>query len=265
MAIKAVIFDLDDTLIVDEAITKEAMRLTAAQASKQHGVDQAVFLSSAARIGRSLWEASASYSYCLEIGIIDHECLWGEIPGDSAETAALRGWALSYRSALFDAVLRAQEISDEDAADALAQTFASSRRRLQRLMPDAKETLARLQSSRRIALLTNGDSGLQREKVASSGLEKFFDAIVISGEHGIGKPQAGIFHSLLAKLGVHASEAVMVGNSLERDIAGAKNAGLAASIWLRVSGSEEYADVVPDHTIDGLHELSELIDSLPSK
>lgn len=262
MAIKAVIFDLDDTLIVDEATTKEAMRAASELALKLHGIDRTAFLADAARMGKSLWEASPSFGYCLDIGIIDHECLWGEFPGDKPETAALREWATGYRDALFDAVLRAHGISDEDAADSLAQEFAASRRRLQRLMPDATETLARLQASYRLALLTNGDSGLQREKIAASGLGKFFDAVAVSGEIGIGKPDAGIFCALLAELGLAGSEAVMVGNSLERDIAGAKNAGLAASIWLRVSGSEEFADTVPDYAIDGLHELPAIIDSL---
>ena len=262
MAIKAVIFDLDDTLIVDEAVTKEAMRATAALASKHHGTDQTLFLSDASRLGKSLWDSSPSHGYCLEIGIIDHECLWGEFPGGKPEVAALREWSLNYRGALFDAVLRSQGISDEDAADSLARAFAESRRRLQRLMPDARETLARLRTSHRIALLTNGDSGLQREKITASGLGKFFDAIAVSGELGIGKPCAGIFHALLAELGLKADDAVMVGNSLERDVAGAKNAGLAASIWLRVPGSEEFANVVPDHTVDGLHELPALIGRL---
>jgi len=262
MAIKAVLFDLDDTLIVDEAVTKDALHATAALASEQHGTDQTVFLSDAARLGKAFWEASPSHRYCLEIGIIDHECLWGDFPGDNPEVVTLRKWARNYRRALFDAVLRAQEISDEDAAEALAREFASSRRRLQRLMPDARETLARLRISRRIALLTNGDSGLQREKITASGLGKFFDAIAISGECGVGKPRAEIFHALLAELALEPNEAVMVGNSLERDIAGAKNAGLAGAIWLRVPGSEEPADVLPDHTIDGLHELPALLDPL---
>ncbi len=262
MAIKAVIFDLDDTLIVDEAITKDAMLATAELATRLHGTSQAAFLADAARLGRAQWEASPVHRYCTEIGIIDHECLWGDFPGDAPETATLREWSLHYRGALFDAVLRAQGISDEDAADALADAFADSRRRLQRLMPDAKETLARLQGRYRIALLTNGDSAMQREKIAASGLGKFFDAVVVSGELGIGKPHAGVFCAVLAQLELTESEAAMVGNSLHRDIAGAKNAGLAAAIWLRVAGSEEFADVEPDHTIDGLFALPALIDCL---
>jgi FMN phosphatase YigB (HAD superfamily) len=52
----------------------------------------------------------------------------------------------------------------------------------------------------------------------------------------------------------------MVGNSLERDIAGALNAKLAAAIWIQVPGSEEQADVTPHHTIRGLHEIPALLE-----
>jgi FMN phosphatase YigB (HAD superfamily) len=51
----------------------------------------------------------------------------------------------------------------------------------------------------------------------------------------------------------------MVGNSLERDIAGALNAKLAAAIWIQVPGSEERAEVAPHHTIRGLHEIPALV------
>jgi FMN phosphatase YigB (HAD superfamily) len=50
----------------------------------------------------------------------------------------------------------------------------------------------------------------------------------------------------------------MVGNSLERDIAGARNAGMI-SVWLKVPGSEEHAAVEPDFTISGLAELPALL------
>jgi FMN phosphatase YigB (HAD superfamily) len=53
----------------------------------------------------------------------------------------------------------------------------------------------------------------------------------------------------------------MVGNSLERDIAGARNAGIC-SIWLKVVGSEEHAVVEPDFTISGLMELPALLERL---
>jgi putative hydrolase of the HAD superfamily len=129
-------------------------------------------------------------------------------------------------------------------------------------MPDAVETLARLKPNHKIALLTNGAPDLQREKIAASGLGKHFDAIAVSGERGIGKPRPEIFHMLLKELGVEPESAVMLGNSLERDIAGALNAGLAAAVWLQVPGSEEHDDVKPHHTVRGLHEVPPLVETL---
>ena len=56
----------------------------------------------------------------------------------------------------------------------------------------------------------------------------------------------------------------MVGNSLERGIQGAKNAGIT-SIWLKVAGSEEHAAVEPDHTITALSQLPDLVAKLDSE
>jgi putative hydrolase of the HAD superfamily len=258
MAIEAVLFDLDDTLIVDEVVSREAMESTAQLAAKLAGVDSAKFQADATRIGAELWRAGDCLEYTRSIGISFHECLWGRFEGASPELTALRNWALGYRVAVFAAALRHQE-SPDDAAAELSAHFENTRRRFQRLMPDAAETLVRLKKDYKIALLTNGAPDLQREKIAASGLGGYFDAIAVSGEHGIGKPRPEIFQILLKELSVPASRAVMVGNSLERDIAGARNAELAAAIWLRVPGSEEHADTLPHHTITGLHEVPPLV------
>lgn len=251
---EAILFDLDDTLIVDEEISKSAMEATAQLAAKAHGADVGRFLSDARRITQTLWRGNPALDYCANMGVTAEECLWGHF--DGADLTELRSWSMDFRAALFDAVLREQSLPGDDGS--LAVHFADSRRKLQRLMPDARETLARLKPSFRIGLLTNGAPDLQREKIAASGLAPFFDAVAVSGEHGVGKPRPEIFHILLDSLGVTASGAVMVGNSLARDIAGARNAEIARAIWLKVPGSEEYADVTPDHTITGLHELPAL-------
>jgi len=255
--VEAILFDLDDTLIVDEEISKSAMEATAGLAAKLHGADSGRFLIDARRISQALWLENPALDYCANIGITAEECLWGEFAGQSSDLTALRSWSMEFRTALFDAVLREQSLPGDDGS--LAVHFADSRRKLQRLMPDARETLARLKPSFRIGLLTNGAPDLQREKIAASGLAPFFDSIAVSGEHGIGKPRPEIFHILLDSLGVTASGAVMVGNSLARDIAGAQKAGITRTIWLKVPGSEEYADVTPDQTITGLHELVPLL------
>jgi putative hydrolase of the HAD superfamily len=253
----AVLFDLDDTLVVDEAISKDAMNATAVLAAKLHGADVARFLADSSRISQSLWLGNPCLDYCADIGITAEECLWGNFAGDSHELSSLRSWAMDFRLALFDAVLREQELPDDDGA--LAAEFAASRRKLQRLMPDARETLARLKASFKIGLLTNGAPDLQREKLAASGLAPFFDAVTVSGECGIGKPKPEIFRILLRELGIPPEAAMMVGNSLARDIAGAQAAGIGSTVWLKVPGSEEFADAHPDHTITGLHELPALL------
>ncbi len=253
MSIQAILFDLDDTLIVDEAISKSALELTAALAAKLHGADIAQFIADSGKISRALWRENPCAAYCQETGITAEECLWGHFTGESPDLVALRAWAMNFRLALFDAVLRKQGLTGDE--EPLAREFSDSRRRLQRLMPDAKETLARLKSTYKIGLLTNGAPDLQREKIATSGLGSFIDAVAVSGEHLIGKPNPEIFHILLNELQVEPKNSVMVGNSLARDILGAQAAGISRTVWIQVPGSEEFAEVTPDHTILGLHEL----------
>ena len=259
MAVDAILFDLDDTLIVDEAVSKEALASTARLASKLAGIETPAFLSDAKKFGFEFWRQGPCYDYIKSIGISFHECLWGRFEGEKPELVKLREWSQTYRVSVFSAVLRVQGSLDDDLAEKLAAHFSSQRRQLARLMPDAVETLVRLKDSHKIALLTNGAPDLQKEKIAASGLGGYFDAIAVSGEHGIGKPRAEIFHILLRELGVTADRSMMVGNSLERDIAGALNAELAAAVWLQVPGSEEHAEVKPHHTIRGLHELPALV------
>ena len=259
MALRALLFDLDDTLAVDEAVSHETFAHVAAVASSRFGVDPALFATDAMAIARKLWAAGECRPFCRSIGISAFECLWGGFEGESVELTALRNWATAYRVEVFAKALAAQGGNHPaDTGEFLSSEFAATRRARQRLLPGARELMAELSSSYSLALLTNGAPDLQREKIAASGLESFFKAIAVSGEHGIGKPKPEIFHRLLAELGVSAGEAVMVGNSLERDIAGARNAGIR-SIWIRVPGSEEQADVTPYHTITDLAEIPEII------
>lgn len=257
--IKAIFFDLDDTLVVDESVSREALEETARLAMKRHGAEPQKFARDAAQHARALWKEGPCHAYCRAIGISAFECLWGNFEGESGDLRSLKEWSLAFRGQVFDHALREQMIeSPEGARHELAEGFGTARRRLQRLMPDARETLARLSAGYRLGMLTNGAPDLQREKIAASGLGEFFQAIAVSGEHGIGKPRPEIFHRLAAELGVPPGESVMVGNSLERDIAGARNAGITA-VWLQVAGSEEHAEVEPDFTISGLAELPGII------
>ncbi|GAH53763.1 unnamed protein product, partial [marine sediment metagenome] len=82
------------------------------------------------------------------------------------------------------------------------------------------------------AMIANGDSAGARNIIAACGLEDYFDAIVISEEVGIEKPDKQVFQVALDKLGVEAESAVMVGNRIDADIVGANRIGMK-SVWFR--------------------------------
>ena len=85
------------------------------------------------------------------------------------------------------------------------------------------------------------------------GLDKLFDAIVVSGAVNKRKPSQEIFERTLKALGVSASETVFVGDTVDADIEGAKAAGMKA---VYVQRRIEKADrVLPDQTIKSLSEL----------
>ncbi|NKB66776.1 MAG: HAD-IA family hydrolase [Candidatus Latescibacteria bacterium] len=106
-----------------------------------------------------------------------------------------------------------------------------------------------------VALVTNGASDTQREKLETLGLTGWFSALAISGELGVAKPDIGAFTPALEALGVVGKEVWHVGDNLETDVAGANAAGLTA-VWLNRDGAERSPDAPqPDVEISSLAEL----------
>jgi len=114
----------------------------------------------------------------------------------------------------------------------------------------------------KIAMIANGDSAGARNIIKATGLQDYFDAIIISEEVGIEKPCRGIFEAALAKLGVKAENAVMVGNRINADILGANRLGMK-SVWFK--WNDRYSDTIessqekPDFTINSLFQLPVLL------
>ena len=78
-----------------------------------------------------------------------------------------------------------------------------------------------------LAVLTNGDPGVQRKKVTALGLEPFVDHVIYAEEHAPGgKPDPAVFELALNRLQVSASRCVAVGDDPVRDIGGAAAVGL---------------------------------------
>ena len=114
----------------------------------------------------------------------------------------------------------------------------------------------------KVAIIANGDSIGARNIIIATGLRDYFDAIIISEEAGIEKPCQEIFKIALAKLGIKAENAVMVGNRIDADIIGANRIGMK-SIWFK--RNNRYEDKIdsqeekPDFIIKEPAELPQLL------
>jgi putative hydrolase of the HAD superfamily len=242
----ALLFDLDDTLVLEEPAAVAAFAATAACVP---GVDAARLAVAARSHARTLWHAAPTHPYCRAIGISSWEGLWCRFEGDDEPLAALRAWAPTYRREAWALALADQGIDDPALATELGERFATERRARHQTFEDVPAALDAL-AGRPLALVTNGASCLQREKLAASGLASRFDAVVVSGDLGIGKPDASVFRHALSLLG--ASHGVMVGDSVARDIDGALAAGLDA-VWVNRFGQ-------PGPCPDGVREIATLAD-----
>ncbi|MFI5307155.1 MAG: HAD family hydrolase [Polyangiales bacterium] len=144
-----------------------------------------------------------------------------------------------------------------EVSDRLADRFTRLRDEEMHLFPDAHAILDALkQTGVRLALVTNGPSELQRGKIARFDLERRFDHIQIEGEHGFGKPDARAYLHAMQMLAVTASDTWMVGDNLEWEVAGPQRLGIHA-VWHDVAGNGLPAGstVRPDRTIRALREL----------
>ena len=259
MAIKSILFDLDDTLVIEEDAADAAFLATCERAHEEHGIDPKALHQTVRYHARELWRESVTITYCRAIGISSWEGLWARFLGSDPNLKRLRAWAPTYRREAWFRALTDHGVNDLSFAERLSGIFLIERRGRHILFCDAEDSLTNLREIYQLALVTNGAPDLQREKTKGANLARFFDAILISGEVGIGKPDCRIFELALEALGALPSETVMVGDSLTRDILGAQRAGLKG-IWLNRSGSgDPVSPVVPDAQITSLSQINELL------
>lgn len=163
------------------------------------------------------------------------------------------------RQELVGMALQALGVDDPDLAHRIALEFSALRREAVRPIPGAVDTLHRLrQRGVRLALLTNGSGPAQRLKIDRFGLAPLFDCIVIEGEFGAGKPDERVYRHACEQLGAAPSEAWMVGDRLDWDVAGPQRLGIVA-VWVDNAGQglPPSSPVRPDRIIRSLPELLE--------
>ncbi len=148
-------------------------------------------------------------------------------------------------------------IDNTEVGNQLADIYTTQREDTITLFPGAIDTLKHfMKRGFKLALLTDGGSEFQRKKINKFNLGTYFDYILVSGEFGTQKPDEKVFLHTLEQLGVPAGETWMVGDSLARDISGAKKVGIYG-IWVdwRKEGLPEEPAVRPDRIVNTISEL----------
>jgi putative hydrolase of the HAD superfamily len=258
MPTRAVLFDLDDTLVRDTDATWAALRATAELATPR-GLDVEALAQTAYRGAKEAWKRSLYRPYFEEFGISAGECLWGRFVGEDPRLRSIGAWAARMQWDCWAGALGHQGAHDDILAATLAERFRVERRtRHGWLYPEIRATLDALEERYALALVTNGAPDIQRDKLAGSGLEGYFATVQVSCEAGAGKPDPAIFVRVLEALGAAPDGVVMVGDNPATDVLGANRAGIRA-IWLRRAHQRLTRGARPAATIVSLSELPALL------
>lgn len=148
-------------------------------------------------------------------------------------------------------------IANPEYAFEIADNYSKSRLENLELFPKARQTLKQLYKKNvRLALITNGEAYTQRYKIERFGLEKYFELILIEGEAGYGKPDMQIYRKALSSLDLTPMDVWMVGDNLEWDVAAPQKLGIF-SIWVdfKMQGLSPHSVVIPDRIVNSINEL----------
>ncbi|MGW7205289.1 HAD family hydrolase [Streptomyces sp. NPDC054837] len=230
MSIRAVVWDVDDTLFDYTGADRAGMRLHLA--------------------AEGLLEAYES----AEQAIVS----WREIT--DVQWARFSAGEVDFQGQRRDRVraFLGAELSDAE-ADAWFQRYIAHYETVWALFPDVLPVLDALADSHRHAVLSNSSIHVQDRKLRALGVYDRFEAVLCAAELGVSKPQAGAFHAACEALELGPEEVAYVGDHPEIDGRGAAEAGLR-SFWIDRDGvyATGTAPVGP-HRIATLAELPAIL------
>ena len=123
-------------------------------------------------------------------------------------------------------------------------------------MPHCEQALRQLHAQYKIFIVTNGNTDIQKRRIAASGMAQYFDRVFISEQMGCKKPDREFFDKVFAELGEeNRACAVMIGDSLSSDMQGGRNAGLPTIFC----GPRARADARCDQVAETLLDLPPLL------
>ena len=128
-------------------------------------------------------------------------------------------------------------------------------------LPGAEEAVDALSKKYRLFLASNGTAVVQKGRMTSANLYRFFETVFVSQEIGHNKPSKEYFDACFARIpGFDREKAMIVGDSLSSDIKGGVNAGIK-TVWVNPE-HKDCGNIKPDYEIEYLSQLEVLLEGL---
>jgi putative hydrolase of the HAD superfamily len=260
--IRAVFFDLDDTLLWDSKSIQSAFEETCKYACSKVGVDSDKLGEEVRTSARELYSSYETFEFTQMIGINPFEGLWGDFQDDHHEQfSKMKDIVPVYREEAWTSGLQSLGINNKELGKDLAERFRIERKKHPFVYPDTFQVLNTLKDNYVLVLLTNGSPQLQHIKLQmTQELVPYFEEIIISGAIGKGKPDTAMFLHALDRLSLKKEEVIMVGDNLMTDILGANRTGIK-SVWINRHDRNQ-GEISPDYEIKELSELLDLLNQL---
>ena len=129
-------------------------------------------------------------------------------------------------------------------------------------LPGAEEAVEALSKKYRLFLASNGTASVQKGRMTSANLYRFFEQVFVSQELGHNKPSPAYFQAAFSRIpGFDPAKAIIVGDSLTSDIRGGIHAGIA-TCWVNPDHLPCREDIRPDYEIEYLHQLEALLEQI---
>jgi putative hydrolase of the HAD superfamily len=192
--IKAVLFDLDETLILRSGAIRAFIKDQYLRfASMLAGLDEGRYISRFLEIEKN--------------GVIGKDVVYPELVGELNITGV--------------------------SSDVLLEDYRQNYANFASPSPGAVEAVRQIrEAGLKTGIVTNGNVRVQNSKIDAIGIRDLLDTLVISEDVGLRKPDSAIFALAVANLGVDAESTLFVGDNPEVDIVGAAQAGLQTA-WFR--------------------------------
>jgi len=180
--------------------------------------------------------------------VINHQ-MWSDYSLDKIDKQTLR-------SERFRKAFRTFEIKDDHFCEIFANDYVAHGPLKNKLLPHAIEVLDYLVERYQLHIITNGFEEVQQVKIERSDLGKYFQNVITSEMAGFKKPNPQIFHYSMQLADSNTANSLMIGDSLEADILGAKSIGMP-QIFFNPEGIKHEVDVT--HEIVSLKELKDIL------